>query len=461
MTNKPGRAVKGQTGGIPDPTSGLGRRTHRRWRSIHLVALVALAALTITALSYDGVVHAAQHRTEGSLLSTRLRLERTRTTLSTTNEQITSTIAVRDARQTAQSRTVAAIAAATQNLGTASKTGFLQTLDIASLTSCLSGVSNAVTAIGSANLQGAVSSITAVSSACLSLDGSSAGLTYPFDFADPFILTVGTQYYAFATNSVAGNIQIIKSSDLSHWTTVGDALPHLAAWAQPGATWAPGVLQRGNTYVLYYSAVFGTSGQQCLSAAVATQPQGPYVDTSTAPIECQLDMGGSIDPSPWVEADGTPYLTWKSQGANGQPPTLWSQPLTPDGTALMAGSPSALLTPSQSWQGGVIEGPDMVVSGGQHLLFYSANDWRTANYAIGVASCSGPLGPCIETSTQPLLGSQQGFSGPGGPSVFSNAQGNLWMAFHGWLPGKVGFPNSRLLFLRPVTLSAGTAPSGP
>jgi hypothetical protein len=36
-------------------------------------------------------------------------------------------------------------------------------------------------------------------------------------------------------------------------------------------------------------------------------------------------------------------------------------------------------------------------------------------------------------------------------------QGTLWLAFHAWLAGAVGYPNSRLLFLRPVTITAGGA----
>ncbi len=231
------------------------------------------------------------------------------------------------------------------SLGNASLTGYLQSVNITSLNSCLSGVSGAVDAIALANLQGAVNSITAASSACLALDGSSTGISYPFDFPDPFVLPVGGEYYAFATNSAAGNIQIIQSSDLTHWTTIGDALPHLAIWAQPGATWAPSVLRRGSNYVMYYSADFGATGEQCLSEAVATQPQGPYVDSSTWPLECQLDLGGSLDPSPWVEADGTAYLTWKSEGSTVGPPTLWSQQLTRDGTGLVAGAPLRLVDP--------------------------------------------------------------------------------------------------------------------
>jgi beta-xylosidase len=125
------------------------------------------------------------------------------------------------------------------------------------------------------------------------------------------------------------------------------------------------------------------------------------------------------------------------------------------GTAMMPGVATPLLAPSLGWQGGVVEGPSMVLAGGQYLLFYSANNWETSDYAIGVARCAGPVGPCTETSSQPLLASQPAFSGPGGPSVFVDSSGRLRMAFHAWLPARVGFPNSRLLFIGNISLSTG------
>ena len=382
-------------------------------------------------------------------------LERTQSQLQTTTSQIASTTKTLNTRQLAASRALAQVGVIQKDLTTATRADALQTLDITALHTCLTGVSSAVTAFSKSDPQSAVSAITGASSACLSLDSSNGGLVYPFNFPDPFVLTAGQQYFAFGTNSAAGNIQILQSSDLNHWTTEGDALPHVAAWAQSGATWSPSVLQRGNSYVLYYSALDGTTGDQCISEAVASQPQGPYADTSKSPMVCQLDQGGSLDPSPYIGGDGNPYLTWKSQGSNGQPPTLWAQEMTPSGTALTSGTPTALLTPNQGWQAGVIEGPDMLVSGGQYQLFFAGNNWQTSAYAIGVASCSGPLGPCTDSSNQPLVASDSTMSGPGGPDVFTDTQGNLWIAFAAWLPGQVGAPNSRPLFLRRVTESGG------
>ena len=43
--------------------------------------------------------------------------------------------------------------------------------------------------------------------------------------------------------------------------------------------------------------------------------------------------------------------------------------------------------------------------------------------------------------------------GPGGESVFTDASGSYWMAFDAWIPGAVGYPHSRDLFLRRLDLS--------
>jgi beta-xylosidase len=302
---------------------------------------------------------------------------------------------------------------------------------------------------------GAVASMSTVASSCQSAQGQGkGGPVFPFDFPDPEVVRVGSTYYGYATNSATGNIQMIQSTDLAEWKVLGDALPHLAAWARPGGTWAPGVFELNGGSVLYYTAIDRLTGKHCISVAVAPQPQGPFVDSSTSPLVCQLDLGGSIDPSPFVDAGGTPYLTWKSEGVNGRPPTIWSQQLGADGITLVGQAPAPLIQPSQGWEAGVVEGPSMLPWSGQYFLFYSANNWDSASYAIGVAVCQGPTGPCSKPFDHSIVLSQgTAMSGPGGPSLFTDTQGGLWIAFHAWLPSAVGYPHSRLLFLRQVTFT--------
>jgi beta-xylosidase len=215
------------------------------------------------------------------------------------------------------------------------------------------------------------------------------------------------------------------------------------------------VIDLGGRYVLYYTALYGFTGRQCISVAVASRPRGPFVDRSKAPLVCQLNLGGSIDPSPFVGAGGTPYLVWKSQGTADDPPTIWSQQLGAVGTTVVGRHPTELLQPSQGWEAGVVEGPFVLPWQGRYLLFYSGNNWNTADYAIGVAVCDGPTGPCAKPLDRPVVASGGTILGPGGPSLFTDVHGSLWMAFHAWLPSKVGYPNSRLLFLERVTFASG------
>jgi beta-xylosidase len=261
------------------------------------------------------------------------------------------------------------------------------------------------------------------------------------DFADPFVLRVGETYYAFATGSRSTHVQAARSSDLETWAPLGDALPRLPAWASDVAdlTWAPAVLPREKTFVLYYTARHTASGFQCISHATSASVAGPYVDDSSSPFVCTIGGGqpycGSIDPSPFLDEHGKPHLLWKSDensAACQTAPRLWSQPLSDDGLELV-GAPTALLTMDRGWERPIIEGPSMVVHDGQYTLFYSANEYETAKYAVGYAQCAGPAGPCTKvTKDAPLLKSSGTQLGPGGQEFFTDPRGEWWMAFHAW-----------------------------
>jgi beta-xylosidase len=336
-------------------------------------------------------------------------------------------------------------------LADTSQAELVQGLDIGTLDTCLGGVKSALAQVSDKNNAGAATALSAVATACQTLQGgSNGGLVYPFDFADPSVLLVGDTYFAYATNSVEGNIQIIESTDHTHWTPVGNALPNLPAWAAPNQTWAPDVLYIGGQYVLYYAAKAIATGQQCLSEAVAPQPQGPFTDSSTGPMVCQANYGGDIDPDAFVDANGTPYLLWKTIA---QPNLIWSQQLNPAGTAVIGAGPTAIVGATQPWEDGIVEAPDLLLYAGHYFLFYSGNNWDSPSYAIGVATCAGPLGPCTKPWSQPILSSDSTMEGPGGPSVFADTSGALWIAFHAWAPGAVGYPNNRDLYIRPLNLS--------
>jgi hypothetical protein len=91
------------------------------------------------------------------------------------------------------------------------------------------------------------------------------------------------------------------------------------------------------------------------------------------------------------------------------------------------------LTKDRPWEGTIIEAPSMAFRDGKYLLFYSANGYETPSYAVGYASCDGPLGPCTKkTLDSPWVRSRGGALGPGGEELFVDRDGNLRMAYHAW-----------------------------
>lgn len=272
-------------------------------------------------------------------------------------------------------------------------------------------------------------------------------VAYCDDFADPFALAVEGDYYAYSTNSDGMLVPVLTVGNLFVPGSRDDALAGLPDWAvqDPSRVWAPGVLPRGDGYVLYYTLGF-SEARQCISVATSDQPDGPFVDRSAEPLLCP--PGGAIDPSPFVAGDGRPFLLWKDLDED----AILASRLSDDGMRLV-GDSRELVRPTQEWEAGLVEGPTMVAHAGRYRLFYSANDWRTEDYAVGHAVCETPLGPCEKPAVGPWLASSDGAQGPGGPELFRDRTG-LWMVVHAWVGGEVGYPDgARNLFVLRVVFT--------
>ena len=286
-----------------------------------------------------------------------------------------------------------------------------------------------------------------------------ASPVYDGDFPDPFVLVVGGRSFAYGTQTGDTNLQVMESADLAGWQHRGDALPELPSWAGWGHTWAPAVLRRDASYVMYYAVRYEAAGRQAISVATASDPAGPFVDQSAGPLIFQEDRAGSIDASPFVDEDGSAYLLWKSDdNAVDRPASLWGAPLRPDGLAL-AGEPTELLRHDAAWEEPLVEAPSLArVGDGSYVLFYSGGWWEDDTYAIGYATGAGPLGPFQkETEKGPWLASEDNMAGPGGAEVFADADGGWHLAFHAWTPPKVGYENggARSLWIAPLDFADG------
>jgi hypothetical protein len=290
------------------------------------------------------------------------------------------------------------------------------------------------------------------------------------NFPDPSIIRDGSTYYAYGATTGGAYLPIMSSTDLIHWTArpaysgapwgvndpyFNDGLPQPASWGVDRnvsgrlkkEVWAPGAAKIGGQYVVFHAVrVSNTQDRFCLSASTSSSPLGPFVDNSTGPLVCDVqgDPNGSIDPQPFVDTDGTPWLIWKSEGVPGSQPTrTWARQLDASGTAFAPGSsPASILETTAAWEHDVTENPAMVRWNGRLFLFYSAGNWQSDSYAIGYAECGSPVGPCTKiTEGGPLLASTGKRLGPGGPAPFVDASGRLMLAYHYWLSPYVGYPS--------------------
>jgi beta-xylosidase len=269
------------------------------------------------------------------------------------------------------------------------------------------------------------------------------------DFPDPGIIKVDGTYYGYATNAAGRNVQVATSPNLVDWDLQRDALPALPAWAQLGGSfvWAPEVIQIGDTFVLYFTARDKTTDRQCIGVATSETPDGRFASFGEGPLVCQADEGGSIDASPFRDEDGQLYLYWKNDGnCCGIPTYLYGQPLSTDGLSLVE-EPVRLVRNDEPWEGAVVEAPTMWKHDDAYYLFFSANSYAGADYAVGYANCSSPLGPCEDVPENPILSTafdqNPPVIGPGHQTIVQDEDGDTWLVYHAWEVTSAGTKASR------------------
>ena len=80
--------------------------------------------------------------------------------------------------------------------------------------------------------------------------------------------------------------------------------------------------------------------------------------------------------------------------------------------------------------GKVAEGPSILKRDGLYYLLYSANDFRSQDYAVGYATSDSPFGPLKKNSKNPLLHRVDELVGTGHGAPFADKDGNLRYIFH-------------------------------
>jgi beta-xylosidase len=275
---------------------------------------------------------------------------------------------------------------------------------------------------------------------------------WPGEFADPFVLKWGGEYYAYGTSSLLQDgrrFPVLHSPDLVHWQPLGNALeplPHLP----DGNYWAPEVAARNGKFYLYFSAgEQGADETHRLHVAVADHPAGPFRTMN----QLLPDEGFSIDAHPFRDPqDGRWYLFFARDFFDERVGTgLAAVPLADD-MIHAAGPAVTILRASADWQiyernrtiygqtweaWHTVEGPFVLWHEGQYFCLYSGGAWHSPEYGVSFGVAETVLGPYRDdwSSHGPsvLRAIPDIVPGPGHNSVVGGPDDQtLVMVYHAW-----------------------------
>lgn len=258
------------------------------------------------------------------------------------------------------------------------------------------------------------------------------GSAIPLAIADPYVIYDGETgvYYAYGTSAPDG-FKAYVSEDLVHWrqadTQLGGGYVLRKGHSVFGDAnfWAPEVWKIGDTYYMLYTADFS------LCVARSSSPLGPFVQ----PEEPYCLVQGAIDHTLCIDdATGEYYLCFNAT-RNGRN-SIYMARVEKDFSSMAPESEwrLCLTTDPGTWeeiQNQIIEGPFIIRHGGRYYLTYSANDYRSQDYAVGYA-VSDTLFPgrWEKAADNPILRRPAGLVGTGHSSFFTGADGQLYIVFH-------------------------------
>ena len=227
--------------------------------------------------------------------------------------------------------------------------------------------------------------------------------------ADPYILFYNDTYYAYGTSRADG-FEVYSSKDLKSW----ERSPCLALSKEDSHGdkwfWAPEVyyVEEDKKFYMFYSV------EEHVCVATSDSPLGPFVQDEKKPIREEK----GIDTSVFFDEDGKAYLYFV-RFTNGN--VIWCAELKDNLKEIKEETLTQCVEATEPWElvfGKVAEGPSIVKQDGLYYMFYSANDFRSQDYAVGYATSDSPFGSWRKSEKNPLLHKVEELVGTGHGAPF-------------------------------------------
>jgi xylan 1,4-beta-xylosidase len=246
--------------------------------------------------------------------------------------------------------------------------------------------------------------------------------------ADPTIFKDNGVYYLYGTGSSQG-FRVYQSVDLKNWTGPvgkqnGYALLKGDSYGTKGF-WAPQVFKHERKYYMVYTA------DEHIAIAESDSPLGPFTQEVK---KCISGFDKQIDPYVFEDTDGRLYL-FHVRLQNGN--RIFVAPLKSDLSDIEEDDVKECIHAEEPWENTqkanwpVAEGPTIMKHNGLYYLFYSANDFRNIDYAVGYATSKLPIGPWKKYDKNPILNRELiGQNGSGHGDFIIGKSNILYYVFH-------------------------------
>ncbi|TKA30790.1 Arabinan endo-1,5-alpha-L-arabinosidase A [Salinomyces thailandicus] len=248
-------------------------------------------------------------------------------------------------------------------------------------------------------------------------------------------------YFRFATG---GGIPIYSATSLTgSWTYLGEVLPSGSSIDNSGSddAWAPDVHYVDGTYYLYYAvSSFGTQVSAIGVASSSSMDAGSWTDHGSTGVESTTgDDYNAIDPN-LIVVGSSNYLTFGSFWGD-----IFQTEMASDALTTAGGTPYNVEFNATSPQPS--EGPYVFEYGGYYYLFFSSGTccgYDTSRpaagdeYKIMVCRSTSVTGAyvdatgtaCTASGGTLVLGSHGTVYGPGGQSVYDDADYGPVLVYH-------------------------------
>jgi len=253
-------------------------------------------------------------------------------------------------------------------------------------------------------------------------------------FADPSIFVENGKYYLSGTkNSKPLGFALLESDNLTEWAYPAALLQNKGMILTAGSGvfgehgfWAPQFMKENGNYYITYTA------SEHVSLAASKSLTGPYTQEVVTPID---NSAKNIDSYIFKDEDGKYYL-YHVRFNNGN--YIWVAEFDFQQGKIKSETLKQCFTNTEAWEktpafdsAPIMEGPTVIKMKGVYYLFYSANHFRSMDYAVGYATAKSPFGPWTKHPNNPIIHrSIVKENGAGHGDFFFDKNNNPYYVYH-------------------------------